>query len=273
MTNVPAGTTRPSRLRAEAAPRVRHYGGLPLAALTQEQVESLIAADLSDGVGGWLITANLDHLRRMRTDDEVRELLIGADLVVADGMPLVWAGRIAGTPVPERVAGSDLIFTLSSRAAEHDASVYLLGGSPGAADAAAGVLRRQAPQLSIAGTACPPFGFEHSPEALDSVVADVASAAPSVVFVGLGFPKQDRLIARLRMAHPDAWYVGCGVSIDFVAGFVPRAPLWMQRTGVEWVFRLTREPRKLTARYLIHGIPFATRLFAWAWRTRRGNAA
>ncbi len=272
MTSIVTGLTSTGD-RAQAAPRVLHYGGLPLADLTQKQVEALIAADLHDGRGGWLVTANLDHLRRMRSDAGVRELLRAADLVVADGMPLVWAGRLADAPVRERVAGSDLIFTLSAEAAQVGASVYLLGGSPGAAADAAGELRRRHPQLRIAGTACPPYGFENSPELLDDVVRDVVAASPGLVFVGLGFPKQDQLIARLRREHHDAWYVGCGVSIDFVAGRVQRAPRWMQRSGVEWLYRLTREPRKLAARYLVHGIPFALRLFLWAGQARRRTGA
>ena len=137
------------------------------------------------------------------------------------------------------------------------------------ADRAAAELRRAEPELVVAGTHCPPHGFEHDPERLAAVDAAVREAAPDIVFVALGFPKQERLILRLRAQHPGAWFVSVGASFAFVAGELARAPRWMQRGGLEWVHRLAHEPRRLARRYLVDGIPFLVRVLHASLRLRR----
>jgi N-acetylglucosaminyldiphosphoundecaprenol N-acetyl-beta-D-mannosaminyltransferase len=183
-------------------------------------------------------------------------------------MPLIWASRLAGAELPERVAGSSLIWTLPERAARDGASVFLLGGNEGAADHAAEVLRERHPGLSIAGTLCPPFGFDHDEAQLDGIDAMLREARPDFVFVGLGFPKQERLIRRLRKVLPEAWFVSCGISFSFVSGEVRRAPTWVQRSGLEWLHRLFQEPKRLFRRYVVDGFPFLVRLLLNASRTR-----
>jgi N-acetylglucosaminyldiphosphoundecaprenol N-acetyl-beta-D-mannosaminyltransferase len=111
---------------------------------------------------------------------------------------------------------------------------------------------------------CPPFGFERDPDQVTTIVEDLIAARPHVVFVGLGFPKQERIVDRLRPALPNAWFVGCGAAVNFVAGDVDRAPRWMQRTGLEWAHRLGTEPGRLAGRYLRHDAPYALRLLARA---------
>nr|BFE83688.1 hypothetical protein GCM10020093_062890 [Planobispora longispora] len=106
----------------------------------------------------------------------------------------------------------------------------------------------------------PPYGFEQCPESYAAVRDALLAAAPRLVFVGLGFPKQDRLIAALREDLPTTWFVGCGAAVSFTAGAVPRAPGWMQRVGLEWLFRLCSEPGRLARRYLVNDLPFALRL-------------
>ncbi|WP_245674269.1 WecB/TagA/CpsF family glycosyltransferase [Actinoplanes rectilineatus] len=188
--------------------------------------------------------------------------MTSSSIVVADGKPLVWASRIAGTPLPARVAGSDLIWSLSAAAAGAGRSVFLLGGEPGTATRADHALRARFPGIRIAGHLSPPFGFDTDPGGFQQVCDTVTAAAPDLVFVGLGFPKQERVIARLRPLLPQTWFLGCGAAIGFVAGVHSRAPGWMQRTGLEWVHRLAGEPRRLMRRYLIDDAPFALRLLA-----------
>ena len=118
------------------------------------------------------------------------------------------------------------------------------------------------PGLVVAGADAPPVGFDADPDAVAAVHARLAAAAPGIVYVGLGFPKQERLIARLAPSFPATWFIGCGAAIPFAAKALPRAPLWMQRTGLEWAFRLASEPRRLFRRYLVHDLPFAVRLLA-----------
>jgi N-acetylglucosaminyldiphosphoundecaprenol N-acetyl-beta-D-mannosaminyltransferase len=253
--------------RSMAAPAVRLMG-LDFAALSESGTIDHVLLGVSARQGGWLCPANLDVLRQWHTSAEVRKLVSQADLVVADGMPLIWAGGLQGSPLPERVAGSTLILSLSAAAAQAGASIFLLGGNPGTADAAASELNRRNPQLRIAGTMCPPRGFETEPAWLDRIESSLHIAAPQIVFVGLGFPKQERLIARLRRHLPATWFVSCGISFSFVAGELERAPIFVQRMGLEWLHRLMQEPKRLFRRYLVQGIPF---LAALLWSVLRGR--
>ncbi|WP_308250299.1 WecB/TagA/CpsF family glycosyltransferase [Sphaerisporangium fuscum] len=207
-----------------------------------------------------MVTPNVDICRACARDPEVRAIVAGADLAVADGMPLVWASKLLGTPLPERITGADLIWSLSEAAAAEGLPVYLLGGPPGVAARASEVLRGRCPGLRVAGVASPARGFETSVEALADVREALVAARPRVVFVGLGFPKQDRLVRILRADLPGTWFVGCGSAIAFTAGAVRRAPEWMRRSGLEWLFRLASEPGRLARRYLVDDLPFALRL-------------
>jgi N-acetylglucosaminyldiphosphoundecaprenol N-acetyl-beta-D-mannosaminyltransferase len=235
---------------------------------------------LAAGRGGWVVTPNLDHLRRLAADRKLRALYAHATLVVPDGMPLIWAAKLQGTPLPERVAGSSLITTLSAAAAENGRSIFLLGGDPGTAEGAAKVLQRNFPGISIAGADCPPLGFEKDQAHLDRVIALLQKARPDIVYVALGSPKQEWLIGQLKGYLPRAWWLGIGISFSFVSGQVRRAPEWMQRAGLEWVHRLCQEPRRLAKRYLVHGVPFAGSLLTSAlvhrmqstWRKSAGGA-
>jgi N-acetylglucosaminyldiphosphoundecaprenol N-acetyl-beta-D-mannosaminyltransferase len=238
--------------------------GVPIDAVTQRQVVNRVFAALDWGQGGSVVTPNLEILRQSREDTDLKRLIRAADLVLADGMPLVWASRLAGDRVPERVAGSDLIVPLAQMAARAGRSVFLLGGSPGTAEAAAEHLCEQAPGLRIAGTLCPPFGFEHSDEEVAAIRAAIVAAKPDIVLVALGAPKQERLIEILREDHPQAWYLGIGMALGFLSGEVRRAPAVLQKTGLEWMHRLAHEPGRLAGRYLRRGLPFAGRLGTWA---------
>ena len=234
--------------------------GVDFDALSERQVVARIIGDSNDGRGGWVVTPNIDICRQLRHDPAVRALVSGASLVVADGMPLIWASRLRGDPLPERVAGASLIFTLSEAAAASGKSVYLLGGAPGVPARAAAALGRRYPGLMVAGVHAPPFGFDREPGEIEAIAARLARAKPDIVFVGLGFPKQERVIAALAPGLPAAWFIGCGAAIPFAAGTLPRAPHWMQLLGLEWIHRLITEPRRLFHRYLVNDVPFALRL-------------
>lgn len=249
--------------------------GAPVDPIGEADAVRALVDGAAGGEGLWMITANLDHLRNYRQGPPFQALIEEADLVVADGMPLLWASRVAGAPLPERVAGADLVWSLCEEAASAQVSVFLLGGNPGAAEQAAAVLAERYPGLRIAGTLCPPFGFEQDEEELRRIERRVAEAEPGIVLVGLGFPKQDVLIRRLRGSLPGSSFVGVGVSFSFVCGEISRAPRWTQALGLEWAHRLSREPRRLARRYLVQGLPFALRLLASAagHRLRRGSDA
>jgi N-acetylglucosaminyldiphosphoundecaprenol N-acetyl-beta-D-mannosaminyltransferase len=243
--------------------------GVPFDPLREADVVSLVTAALRERRGGRIVTPNVDILRLAGRDPQIAALVAGADVVVADGMPLLWAARLAGRPLPARVPGSDLIWSLSAAAARHGFRVYLLGGEPGVPQRAAGVLRERYPRLRVAGTDSPPLGFERSEAGYAEVLARAVDAEPDIVFVGLGFPKQERLAVRLAPRLPGAWFLGCGAAIPFVAGTLRRAPVWMQRSGLEWAHRLGSEPGRLFGRYVLRDGPFAVRLLARAVADRR----
>ncbi len=234
--------------------------GLRLDRVTEDEVIDRVLEGVQSGRGGWICPVNLDVLRKITRDRSLQELVDGADLVTADGMPLVWASKIQGRPLPERVAGSSLVMTLPAAAVGTNTSFFLLGGDPGVAESAAQRLLGDHAGLRLAGTYCPPLGFENDPAELERIEAALDAARPDVVFVALGFPKQDRLAVQLRAHRPSTWFLSCGISLSFVSGDVQRAPIWVQRIGLEWVHRLAQEPRRLARRYLIEGFPFMARL-------------
>lgn len=229
----------------------------------------LVVSECRAGRGGWVITPNTDIMRQAHEDPDVHELVASADALVADGMPLIWASRVQNTPLlGGRICGSDLIFSIPAAAARAGLSLYLLGGAGDTGERTAEELVRRHPTLRIAGTHSPPFGFEKRPAEIEEMRAKVAEAAPDIVFVALSFPKGERLIRQLRDVRPQAWWIGVGAAFDFVAGAIERAPQWMQRTGVEWIFRMVQDPKRLVRRYLVHDLPYAGVLFGQAVRRR-----
>ena len=248
--------------------------GLPVDQLTEDDTVETVLAAARAGRGGFLFTPNLQHVHAYArgTDADVYSRSAGLPrLVVADGMPLVWASHLRGTPLPERVAGSNLIWSLTRRATEAGASIFLLGGNPGAAEACAERMRAELPAVQIAGLMSPQRRFESDDGAVAAIVAQLRATAPDIVYLALGFPKQEQLALRLAPHLPSTWFVGVGISFSFVAGEVQRAPRWMQAAGLEWVHRLHQEPRRLFRRYVVDGLPFAARMLASALRARFGG--
>lgn len=267
-----AGVGRPGARPTGPAPfPAIVLNGVKLHAVTESQVINHILAQIELGNGGVVVTPNLDHLRRYCRDLSFGALIAEADLIVADGMPLVWASRLQRTPLPERVPGSNLISSLSAAAGARGRSVFLLGGDPDTAQGAARALTQKYPAVKIAGTHFPPFGFQDNPLEMAFIIEQLSDAKPDIVFVALGSPKQEKLIARLRPILLDAWWIGVGNSFSFLAGHVRRAPLWMQRSGLEWVHRLAQEPRRLFKRYLVVGVPFAASLLGRSALKGAGN--
>ena len=246
---------------ARTLPKVQ-LAGVSLHALTEVECVEHILSELAAQRGGWVVTPNLDHLRRYQCDPAFQQACDAATLRVPDGRPLLWAAHLQGTPLPGLVAGSNLIHSLTRAAANSAHSVFLLGGDAGTAEDAARILITHDRQLRIAGTYCPEFGFEKDAARLAELEKRLAESEASIVFVALGSPKQEYVIQELRRCLPRAWWLGVGISFSFVSGAVQRAPQWVQRCGLEWLHRLIQEPRRLARRYLLEGIPFALRLLA-----------
>jgi len=242
--------------------------GLRLARTSWRNLVDHIFASLQAGRGGWLVTANLDFLRRYVRDAQMRELYDAAEIRVADGMPLVWACRIQGDGIPERVPGSSLVWPMVERAAQEGRSVYLLGGASDAGSRAGKAMLKRYPSLKLSGSSSPSIDSPPSPSQIESIVAELSKARPDILLVGLGSPKQEQVIRVLRKHLPATWMVGVGISFSFIAGDLKRAPDWMSRAGLEWVHRMFQDPRRLAKRYLVDDLPFALRVFPHALRIR-----
>jgi N-acetylglucosaminyldiphosphoundecaprenol N-acetyl-beta-D-mannosaminyltransferase len=182
-------------------------------------------------------------------DEELRRILFEAHLVLCDGTPLLWASRLLGNRLPERVAGSDLVPILIGLAAQRDYRIYFLGGRSDVIERAIENITRQHPTLNVVGWDSPPFAPLHEMDHAE-IRARIQAARPDLLFVSFGCPKQEKWIAMNYRALGVPVCVGVGATIDFLAGEVSRAPSWMRRCGLEWSFRLLQEPRRLFRRYV-----------------------
>jgi N-acetylglucosaminyldiphosphoundecaprenol N-acetyl-beta-D-mannosaminyltransferase len=204
----------------------------------------------------YAVTPNVDHTVKLRKSAQFREVYQKAELVVADGVPLVWASRMLGTPLKERINGTDLFERTCELAAERGYSVFLLGGSPGAAASACVKLMMRQPDLKIAGWDCPSYGFYKNEEQNKVVQSRIRESGADILFVGLGAPWQEQWMYDHAKDSGVSFAIGVGVSFSFVGELIPRAPAWMQRNGLEWLWRLCKEPRRLWKRYLLEDLPF-----------------
>ena len=210
-----------------------------------------IVAGARAGHGGYVVTPNVDHVCLAEENPELVAAYRHALLSLVDGVPLLWLARLMRTPLPEKISGSDLMRPLIARAASEGLRVFFLGGVPGVADKAAAILRAEYPTLQVAGTLAPPLGFEKDPAQNDAVLKTLREAKSDVVLVALGCPKQELWMYRNRAALAPAVALGIGASLDFIAGVVRRAPPWMSKVGLEWLYRLAQEPKRMAQRYLV----------------------
>ncbi len=246
-----------------------HLFGIRLDNLSMAETLERVRGFLRGSGRHYVVTPNVDHVVRLQRDPEFRQIYLRASLVVADGMPLIWASRLLGKPLKDRVTGTDLLRPVCRIAAEEGASVFFLGGNPGVAEKAAENLSRELPGLRVAGTSAPPFGFEYDPEEDRRVVEAIQRSKADILFVCLGAPKQERWIARHLEELPVKAAFCVGSALDYPAGAARRAPLWMRKGGLEWVWRILLEPRRLARRYLIEDAAFFG-IFLREWRRSHG---
>ena len=214
----------------------------------------------------YVVTANVDFLVQARRDAELRRILAGAHLMVCDGTPLVWASRFLGNPLPERVAGSDLVPELIRVAAEKNYRLFFLGATAEANEQAVANVRSRFPDLEIAHYS-PPFRPWHEMDH-DEIRKRIRQARPDILFVAFGCPKAEKWIEANHNLLGVPVTIGVGATIDFLAGRIKRAPMWMRRAGAEWVFRIWQEPRRLFKRYAADLWCFSRAMFAQWWRMK-----
>jgi N-acetylglucosaminyldiphosphoundecaprenol N-acetyl-beta-D-mannosaminyltransferase len=265
--------TSGSRTRAASdpspAPRLR-LGPVEIDPVTLEQAIDAIERLVARGRGGFVVTPNVDHVVIAERRADFREAYAAASLSLADGQPIVWASRLLGAPLPGKVSGSDLVLPLMVRAARLGWRVFLLGAAPGVAEIAAERLGRDR-GVEVVGTAAPFVKVgpgEPDPEG-DAAAEAIRAARPDLVLVAFGAPKQELWMHRRQAALAPAVLLGIGASLDFVAGRVRRAPPLVSRIGLEWLWRLAREPRRLWRRYLVDDPRFLRVLWHEMRRRRR----
>jgi N-acetylglucosaminyldiphosphoundecaprenol N-acetyl-beta-D-mannosaminyltransferase len=222
----------------EAVVRPCYILGVRVDDVTDAETLVLIERFIEQRGSHQICTVNPEFVMRAQQDAVFREVINQATLCLPDGIGLLWAARRSRHPLRERVAGSDMVVRLAERAAQTGWRLYLLGAAPGVAEQAANVLQARYPSLTIAGM----FPGSPSPDEQDAIVERIRAARPDVLFVAFGAPTQDVWIARnqSRLQVPVA--MGVGGSLDFVAGVAKRAPRWVQQIGLEWLYRLIREP-------------------------------
>jgi N-acetylglucosaminyldiphosphoundecaprenol N-acetyl-beta-D-mannosaminyltransferase len=247
--------------------------GIPLALTDYERTLDWIDAAVAARRRAYVCVAATHTVMACREDAELRAAVLGADFTVPDGQPLVWALRALGHPLSDRVYGPDLMDAACARAARSGLRFYLYGGrNPGALQELARLLRLRHPGLQIVGGYAPPFR-EVSADEDAAVAADIERRRPDVVWVGIGVPKQEKWMARMRPRLSAPVLIGVGAAFDFHAGLIPQAPDRMQRLGLEWLFRLAQEPRRLWRRYLRYNPRFVTGFARQYARHRLGRRA
>src|SRR5262245_57564958 len=264
MTNLPTAQVRPAGVPIAIL-------GVPLDHVTLTDALDLIERMIASRQPHYLVTANVDFVVQAQDDVELRRILLDAHLVLCDGTPLVWASRLLGNRLPERVAGADLAPQFVRVAAQKGYRIFFLGATPAAANQAVENLRKNFPGLRIVGQYSPAFkqllDMDH-----EEITRRIREAKPDLLFVSFGCPKQEKWIAMHYRSLGVPVSIGVGATIDFFAGHMKRAPVWMQRSGMEWTFRLMQEPRRLFKRYARDLGVFGWNFLAQWWHCQcRGN--
>ena len=206
------------------------------------------------GKNSYVVTPNVDHIVKIEHDALFREIYNNADLILTDGKPLIWMSRWLGTPIKEKISGSDFFPRVCEMAAKEGFSVFLLGAAEGVARMAAVNLMKKYKNLKIAGVYSPSYSFEKKEEEIDDIINKINESKPDILCIGMGTPKQEKFYYRYRDRLNVPLTLHIGATIDFEAGVVKRAPEWVSYVGMEWLYRLVKEPRRLYRRYLLDDV-------------------
>lgn len=211
------------------------------------EIDRLIQADKN----AYVVTPNVDHIVQLERGGELVDVYKGADLILTDGKPLIWISKWYRTPIKEKISGSDLFPFLCKMAVKRGYTMFFLGAAEGVAAKAAENLMYRYKGLKVVGTYSPTYGFEKDEQEMHAIECMIKEAHPHILIVGLGCPKQELFILhnKERLGVPIS--LGLGASLDFEAGNIKRAPKWMSNLGLEWLYRMTQDPKRLIKRYLI----------------------
>ncbi len=231
-------------------------GQVPIDKVDLPGTLAAIGAMIDSRTGGMIFTPNVDHIVLAEDDERFRRAYQRVSLSLVDGTPVLWAARLLGQPLPEKVSGSDLVIPLMERAAAKGWRVFLLGGEPRSGEVATMRLKERFPELKLVGTAGPRIDLQSEVGERLAVARQVAATAPDLVLVAFGAPKQEIFCDEALDVLKPAVLVCVGAGIDFISGVARRAPAWMSRCGIEWLYRLAHEPRRLAGRYLLRDPKF-----------------
>lgn len=215
--------------------------------------ETLVEIDklIQENKNAYVVTPNVDHIVQLERGGELCKAYKDADLILTDGKPLIWISKWYGTPIKEKISGSDLFPLLCKMAAEKGYTMYFLGAAEGVAAKAAENLMKKYKGLNVVGTYSPPYGFEKDEVELAKIEKMINEVHPHILIVGLGCPKQELFILHNKDRLGVPLSLGLGASLDFEAGNTKRAPKWMADHGLEWLFRITQDPKRMAKRYLV----------------------
>lgn len=199
----------------------------------------------------YVVTPNVDHIVRLEKDNEFRLVYDNADLVLTDGMPLIWISKLLRNPIKEKVSGADLLPKVCELSSKKGYKIFFLGAAPGIAEKAAQNLRNKFNGLNICGCYSPEFGFENDEVEVENIIKMINKEEPDILALGLGTPKQEKFIYKYKDKINVGITLNIGAAIDFQAGHIKRAPRWMQNCGLEWFYRLSKEPKRMFKRYII----------------------
>jgi N-acetylglucosaminyldiphosphoundecaprenol N-acetyl-beta-D-mannosaminyltransferase len=260
--------TEHNRLETLPLQRLR-LGSIHANVIGFEAAVDMIVDRATSGLGGYVVTPNVDHVCVAEHDELFRSAYRNCFLALVDGTPLVWVSRFLGHQLPERISGSDLVAPIAARAAKEGLSMYFLGASADTANRAVEKLRSQNPGLLVAGMDHPYYDPAMPVEELAAILDRIRAARPAFVVIAMGCPRQEYFLARHSAELAPAVLLGAGAALDFLAGDVRRAPRLVARLGVEWLWRLALEPARLWRRYLVRDREIVPILWRQWRETRR----
>ena len=234
--------------------------GCPITNLSLDDFVSRAEQFISSKTPHYIAMMNVAKLVQMQSDKDLAQSIFAADLIGADGIPLVWASRLLGTPLSGRVNGTDLMYKLLEKGNEKGYRIFFFGAKEEVLERVLKAVRAKYPGVRIAGAR---HGYFNATEEL-AIAHEIGKAQADILFIAFGSPKKELWVKRYFHVMGVPVIHGVGGSFDILAGVVPRAPLWMQKGGLEWLFRLGQEPRRMWRRYLVTNVLFVL-LISWEW--------
>ncbi|WP_373530910.1 WecB/TagA/CpsF family glycosyltransferase [Vampirovibrio sp.] len=247
--------------------KVSYVLNIPIASLTYQQVLSYLEEQIERKAKNFCVTLNLDILRLTNENESFFNVVKNADFIFADGMPIIWLSQAKGLrsentiPLPERVPGCDIVQDMCRLSHEKGYKLFILGAGPGVADMASQKLKQQLPNINVVGTYCPSAAELSNDAQSQEIIKTINATAAQVLFVALGAPKQENWVYRHRDQLAPYVILPCGGSIDFIAGTQKKSPTWLGNLGLEWLYRLACNPKRLFKRYILDDLPFLIKAY------------